>query len=53
MVKPSLLAVLGGGVVWFFVAWIAYLSWPVVGTGGRLLRVFMLMLLAGLAATLF
>ncbi|HSU37530.1 MAG TPA: DUF6703 family protein [Propionibacteriaceae bacterium] len=40
-------------VVWLFVAWIAYLSWPVVGTGGRVLRVFMLLLLAGLGATLF
>ena len=40
-------------VVWLFVAWIAYLSWPVVGTGGRVLRVFMLLLLAGLAATRF
>ena len=40
-------------VVWLFVAWIAYLSWPVVGTGGRVLRLFMLLLLAGLGATLF
>jgi hypothetical protein len=40
-------------VVWLFVAWIAYLSWPVVGTGGRVLRVFMLLLLAGLAVTIF
>jgi hypothetical protein len=40
-------------VVWLFIAWIAYLSWPVAGTGGRLLRVFMLLLVAGLGATRF
>ena len=40
-------------VVWLFIAWIAYLSWPVAGTGGRLLRLFMLLLVAGLGATRF
>ncbi len=40
-------------VVWLYIAWIAYLSWPVAGTGGRLLRLFMLLLVAGLGATRF
>lgn len=38
----ALLALLG------FVGWLAYLSWPVVPAGGRLLRVLMLVLVAGL-----
>ncbi|WP_375426026.1 DUF6703 family protein [uncultured Friedmanniella sp.] len=36
-------------VVAAFVGWIAYLSWPVVGPGGRTLRLFMVVLVLLLA----
>ena len=53
VLAPQSVGLAALAVVWLFVAWIAYLSWPVVGTGGRVLRVFMLLLVAGLAATRF
>jgi hypothetical protein len=37
--------------VFFFFAWIAYLSWPVVPTGGRVLRGVMLGLVIAMAAS--
>ncbi|MFI7421085.1 DUF6703 family protein [Nonomuraea sp. NPDC049684] len=40
-------------VVLAFVGWLAYLSWPSLGIGGRLLRVVMLVFLAVLAADRF
>ncbi|MGW0807441.1 DUF6703 family protein [Nonomuraea sp. NPDC002799] len=40
-------------VVLAFVGWLAYLSWPSLGIGGRLLRVVMLLFLLLLAATRF
>ncbi|NUP62865.1 MAG: hypothetical protein HOV96_16060 [Nonomuraea sp.] len=40
-------------VVLAFVGWLAYLSWPSLGLGGRLLRVAMLVFLAILAADRF
>ena len=40
-------------VVFAFVVWIAYLSWPVVGTGGKVARLAMLALIVVLAATRF
>ncbi|SEL71345.1 DUF6703 family protein [Nonomuraea pusilla] len=47
----------GGGlaalVVLAFVAWLAYLSWPSLGPGGRLLRVAMLVFLIVLTADRF
>jgi hypothetical protein len=36
-----------------FVGWLAYLSWPSLGAGGRLLRVVMLVFLVVLAADRF
>jgi uncharacterized protein DUF6703 len=39
--------------VFFFFAWIAYLSWPVVPTGGRVLRGVMLGLVIAMAASRF
>lgn len=36
-----------------FVGWLAYLSWPSLGVGGRLMRVVMLTFLVLLAATRF
>lgn len=36
-----------------FVGWLAYLSWPSLGLGGRLLRVAMLVFLVVLAADRF
>ncbi|MFI6181745.1 DUF6703 family protein [Nonomuraea sp. NPDC051191] len=40
-------------VVLAFVGWLAYLSWPSLGVGGRLLRVAMVVFLAILAADRF
>lgn len=37
--------------VFGFVAWIAYVSWPVVPTSGRLVRLLMLALIVTLALT--
>jgi hypothetical protein len=39
--------------VLLFVAWIAYLSWPVASTGGRIWRVLILVLIVALAVTRF
>ncbi|MET0694817.1 MAG: DUF6703 family protein [Propionibacteriaceae bacterium] len=40
-------------VLFLFIAWIAYLSWPVVPTSGRLLRAAMLVLIIVLAVLRF
>ncbi|MFI7634186.1 DUF6703 family protein [Nonomuraea sp. NPDC049400] len=40
-------------VVLAFVGWLAYLSWPSLGVGGRLLRVAVLIFLALVVATRF
>jgi hypothetical protein len=39
--------------VLLFVAWIAYLSWPVASTGGRIWRVLILVLIVALGVTRF
>jgi hypothetical protein len=39
--------------VFFFFAWIAYLSWPVVATGGKVLRGVMLGLVLAMAISRF
>ncbi|MCK2220019.1 hypothetical protein MF672_040420 [Actinomadura sp. ATCC 31491] len=47
---------LGGAaalVVLVFIAWLAYLSWPSLRPGGRVLRVAMIVFIALLAATRF
>jgi hypothetical protein len=46
---PLPLGVAALAVVAVFVAWIAYLSWPVVSAGGRLVRLFMVVLVLLLA----
>jgi hypothetical protein len=45
---PQPVATIALMVVLAFVGWIAHLSWPVVTTSGRLLRICMLVLLVGL-----
>ncbi len=39
--------------IFFFFAWIAYLSWPVVSTGGKVLRGVMLGLVLAMAVSRF
>lgn len=41
----------GFGLAFLLLVWIAYLSWPVATSGGKLMRVAMLLLLLGLAAS--
>jgi hypothetical protein len=41
------------GLVFIFFLWIAYLSWPVVSTGGKVLRGVMLGLVVAMAASRF
>jgi len=49
VLAPPAVGVAALGVVALFVAWIAYLSWPVVTTGGRVLRLAMVALVVLLA----
>ena len=49
MLAPLPVAVPALVVIFVFVSWIAYLSWPVVGGGGRFARVAMLAMLVILA----
>ena len=46
---PTPVAVLAFTVLFLFIAWIAYLSWPAVPVGGRLSRLAMLALILVLA----
>lgn len=46
---PAPVALVAFALVFAFVAWIAYLSWPVVPVSGRLLRLAMLALIVALA----
>lgn len=46
---PLLLALPALGVIALFVAWLAYLSWPVLDTRGRLTRGLMLAIVIGSA----
>lgn len=48
---PTPVALVALAIVFCFVAWIAYLSWPAVPTSGRVLRVVMLALIIGVALT--
>ena len=49
MLAPLPVALVALAVVFAFVVWIAYLSWPVVGTGGRVARMAMPVLICLLA----
>ncbi len=44
------IGVLALAIVGVFVTWLAYLSWPAVSTGGKLMRLLMVVLVAGLIA---
>jgi hypothetical protein len=46
---PIPVALVAFGLLFLFVAWIAYLSWPVVPGSGRVMRLAMLLLIAVLA----
>lgn len=48
VLAPRPLALLALSVIFVFVSWLAYLSWPVVSTGGKLIRLLMVVLVAGL-----
>lgn len=48
---PLQIAVPALALVFVFFAWIAYLSWPVIGTGGKVLRGVMLGLIVAMAAS--
>ncbi|SDT03531.1 hypothetical protein SAMN04488543_2894 [Friedmanniella luteola] len=48
VLAPPAVGLVALAVVGIFVAWIAYLSWPVVPASGRVLRVVMLGLVVGL-----
>jgi hypothetical protein len=50
---PPLVAVLAFALLFCFIAWIAYLSWPAVPTSGRLMRLAMLVLIVVLALLRF
>ena len=51
VLAPPAVGLLALAVVALFVVWIAYLSWPVVTTAGRAVRVLMVALVLGLALT--
>ena len=51
VLAPPAIGLVALAVVALFVAWIAYLSWPAVATGGRLLRVAMVALVVVLGLT--
>lgn len=49
VLAPTAIGVAALTLVALFVGWIAYLSWPAVTAGGRLIRVLMLVLVVLLA----
>jgi uncharacterized protein DUF6703 len=53
MLAPLPVALVALALVVLFVAWIAYLAWPVVSTGGKILRLVMVALVVGLGALRF
>jgi hypothetical protein len=42
------IGVLALSIILVFVTWLAYLSWPAVSTGGKLMRLLMVVLVVGL-----
>ena len=50
---PAPVALLAFAVVFLFIAWIAYLSWPAVPISGRLMRLAMLVMIVVLALSRF
>ena len=53
LLAPLPIALPALGLVFLFFVWIAYLSWPVVSTSGRLLRGVMLGLVVAMAVSRF
>jgi hypothetical protein len=49
VLAPLPVGLLALALVALFVGWIAYLSWPAVSAGGRVVRVFMVVLVVVLA----
>jgi len=50
---PAPLALVAFVILFLFISWIAYLSWPIVPTSGRLMRLAMLLLIVVLAVLRF
>ncbi|HEX8511221.1 MAG TPA: DUF6703 family protein [Propionibacteriaceae bacterium] len=50
---PAAPALVAFALLFLFIAWIAYLSWPVVTVSGRVMRLFMLVLIVALALLRF
>jgi hypothetical protein len=48
---PLLVALPALAIVTCFVGWLAYLSWPVLTSGGRLLRILMICLVVGVGVS--
>ncbi|GAA3615989.1 DUF6703 family protein [Microlunatus ginsengisoli] len=48
VLAPPAIGIAALAVILVFVGWLAYLSWPVVSTGGKLMRLLMVVLVAGL-----
>jgi hypothetical protein len=44
---PLVAALPALAIVTAFIAWLAYLSWPVLSSGGRLLRIVLIFLVVG------
>ncbi|HZA72570.1 MAG TPA: DUF6703 family protein [Propionibacteriaceae bacterium] len=53
VLAPLAVGLVALALVLLFVGWIAYLSWPVASTGGRIWRVLILALLVALAVFRF
>ncbi len=53
VLAPLPVGLIALALVLLFVGWIAYLSWPVASTGGRIWRVLILALLVALGAIRF
>lgn len=53
VLAPWPVAVTALALVWAFIAWIAYLSWPAAGAGGRLWRLLMMALIVVLGVARF
>lgn len=45
LLAPTPIALLALLAVFAFVGWIAYLSWPAISTGGKLIRIVMLLMI--------
>jgi hypothetical protein len=53
VLAPLPIGLVALAVVLLFVGWIAYLSWPVAGVGGRIWRILIVVLIVALAVVRF